>query len=129
MAVEKRLCRKHYERFCELKKRREQNPVHRLNEALPRKIKGPKSKKKLVKEREIINSRKKHKQEQGPSLTELNKKVREILKTPAWRTLETRIRRNGITFKSKAELDALSELYAIYSWVSYCKRGDNYSVW
>ncbi|HHQ4881451.1 TPA: hypothetical protein ACSP0O_005168, partial [Escherichia coli] len=73
--------------------------------------------------------RKKHKQEQGPSLTELNKKVREILKTPAWRTLETRIRRNGITFKSKAELDALSELYAIYSWVSYCKRGDNYSVW
>lgn len=27
MAVEKRLCRKHYERFCELKKRREQNPV------------------------------------------------------------------------------------------------------
>lgn len=26
-------------------KRREQNPVHRLNEALPRKIKGPKSKK------------------------------------------------------------------------------------
>ncbi|MGC6733101.1 hypothetical protein ACP0F4_25930, partial [Escherichia coli] len=76
-----------------LKKRREQNPVHRLNEALPRKIKGPKSKKKLVKEREIINSRKKHKQEQGPSLTELNKKVREILKTPAWRTLETRIRR------------------------------------
>ncbi len=74
MAVEKRLCRKHYERFCELKKRREQNPVHRLNEALPRKIKGPKSKKKLVKEREIINSRKKHKQEQGPSLAELNKK-------------------------------------------------------
>ncbi|UMR91147.1 hypothetical protein [Escherichia coli] len=129
MAVEKRLCRKHYERFCELKKRREQNPVHRLNEALPRKIKGPKSKKKLVKEREIINSRKKHKQEQGPSLAEVNKKVREILKTPAWRTLETRIRRNGITFKSKAELDALSELYAIYSWVSYCKRGDNYSVW
>lgn len=58
MAVEKRLCRKHYERFCELKKRREQNPVHGLNEALPRKIKGPKSKKKLVKEREIINSRK-----------------------------------------------------------------------
>ncbi|EQA1327036.1 TPA: hypothetical protein JW521_004851, partial [Escherichia coli] len=129
MAVEKRLCRKHYERFCELKKRREQNPVHRLNEALPRKIKGPKSKKKLVKEREIINSRKKHKQEQGPSLAELNKKVREILKTPAWRTLETRIRRNGITFKSKAELDVLSELYAIYSWVSYCKRSDNYSVW
>lgn len=55
---------------------------------MPRKIKGPKSKKKLVKEREIINSRKKHKQEQGPSLAELNKKVREILKTPAWRTLK-----------------------------------------
>ncbi|MCQ6645298.1 hypothetical protein NO373_02305 [Escherichia coli] len=45
--------------FVSSKKRREQNPVHRLNEALPRKIKGPKSKKKLVKEREIINSRKK----------------------------------------------------------------------
>ncbi|EON4225089.1 hypothetical protein ACNDF6_002982 [Escherichia coli] len=129
MAVEKRLCRKHYERFCELKKRREQNPAHRLNEVLPRRIQKPKSKKKLVKEREIINNRKKHKQEQGATLAELNNSVREILKTPAWRTLETRIRRNGIIFKSKAELDALSELYAIYSWVSYCKRSDNYSVW
>ena len=60
MAVEKRLCRKHYERFCELKKRREQNPVHRLNEALPRKVEGPKRKRKLVKEGRNINRSRDH---------------------------------------------------------------------
>lgn len=128
-ATTKRLCEKHYQRFCELTLRKENNVKYQINKMLPRRIKRPKKgrvyyshpsvKPKYISKKSDI--------EKAGFKKDAWVKIKAILKTPAWRNVETRIRRNREEYNLPLELDDVLELYRLYSWVDFCKKSNLYS--
>ncbi len=129
-AKRKRLCKKHYLRFCELRERKEKDLVYRINKYMPRKIK------RLKKGRIyycIINGRvgyvrKKSSIENAGLIRKAREKIILIRKTPAWRNTESYVRRIRTTPELPVSLNEVIELYSIYSWIDYCKNSKLYAT-
>ncbi|HBR5009476.1 hypothetical protein ACNF2L_20700 [Klebsiella pneumoniae] len=129
-AKRKRLCKKHYLRFCELSERKEKDLVYRINKYIPRKIK------RLKKGRIYycaFNSRrgyvrKKSSIENAGLIRQAREKLVLIRKTPAWRNTESYVRRIRIGPDLPVSLNEVTELYSIYSWINFCKNSKLYAI-
>ncbi|HIE4528175.1 TPA: hypothetical protein ACXNBS_001264 [Klebsiella pneumoniae] len=129
-AKRKRLCKKHYLRFCELSERKEKDLVYRINKYIPRKIK------RLKKGRIYycaFNSRrgyvrKKSSIENAGLIRQAREKLVLIRKTPAWRNTESYVRRIRIGPDLPVSLNEVTELYSIYSWINCCKNSKLYAI-
>ncbi|EOE1779969.1 hypothetical protein [Klebsiella pneumoniae] len=129
-AKRKRLCKKHYLRFCELSERKEKDLVYRINKYIPRKIK------RLKKGRIYycaFNSRrgyvrKKSSIENAGLIRQAREKFVLIRKTPAWRNTESYVRRIRIGPDLPVSLNEVTELYSIYSWINFCKNSKLYAI-
>lgn len=125
-AKSKRLCEKHYLRFCQLSERKKNDLVYRINKAIPRKTKRPKN-------RKFIYPKKAPRQyvSKAYEKSEICKlkypysfylKLKQIRKTRAWHNLDARVRRAAASGKQNVRLDDVRELYELYSWIDTCKK-------
>ncbi|MBZ6730991.1 MULTISPECIES: hypothetical protein [Klebsiella] len=129
-AKRKRLCKKHYLRFCELSERKEKDLVYRINKYIPRKIK------RLKKGRIYycaFNSRRGYVRkissiENAGLIRQAREKLVLIRKTPAWRNTESYVRRIRIGPDIPVSLNEVTELYSIYSWINFCKNSKLYAI-
>ena len=129
-AKRKRLCKKHYLRFCELSERKEKDLVYRINKYIPRKIK------RLKKGRIYycaFNSRRGYVRkissiENAGLIRQAREKLVLIRKTPAWRNTESYVRRIRIGPDLPVSLNEVTELYSIYSWINFCKNSKLYAI-
>ncbi|MBB3324602.1 hypothetical protein [Atlantibacter sp. RC6] len=129
-AKRKRLCKKHYLRFCELSERKEKDLVYRINKYIPRKIK------RLKKGRIYycaFNSRRGYVRkissiENAGLIRQAREKLVLIRKTPAWRNTESYVRRIRIGPDLPVSLNEVTELYSIYSWINFCKNSKLYAM-
>lgn len=129
-AKRKRLCKKHYLRFCELSERKEKDLVYRINKYIPRKIK------RLKKGRIYycaFNSRREYVRkissiENAGLIRQAREKLVLIRKTPAWRNTESYVRRIRIGPELPVSLHEVTELYSIYSWIDFCKNSKLYAI-
>ncbi|EJV1073366.1 hypothetical protein QP732_27505 [Klebsiella oxytoca] len=129
-AKRKRLCKKHYLRFCELSERKEKDLVYRINKYIPRKIK------RLKKGRIYycaFNSRRGYVRkissiENAGLIRQAREKLVLIRKTPAWRNTESYVRRIRIGSDLPVSLNEVTELYSIYSWINFCKNSKLYAI-
>ncbi|HBS5766148.1 TPA: hypothetical protein MAK67_002927 [Klebsiella pneumoniae] len=129
-AKRKRLCKKHYLRFCELSERKEKDLVYRINKYIPRKIKRLKkgriyycafnSRKGYVRKKSSI--------ENAGLIRQAREKLVLIRKTPAWRNTESYVRRIRIGPDLPVSLNEVTELYSIYSWINFCKNSKLYAI-
>ncbi|MBD0903931.1 hypothetical protein HA444_14985 [Klebsiella grimontii] len=128
-AKRKRLCKKHYLRFCELSERKEKDLVYRINKYIPRKIK------RLKKGRIYycaFNSRRGYVRkissiENAGLIRQAREKLVLIRKAPAWRNTESYVRRIRIGPDIPVSLNEVTELYSIYSWINFCKNSKLYA--
>lgn len=128
-AKAKRLCKKHYERFCELKERKENHLVYQNNKQIPRIIKRTRkgrtyytsisTRKAYVKKKSDV--------EHAGLIKKAREKIIKVMKSSAWRNTENRIRQIRTTEELSLSLSDVMELYRLYSWVNYCKHDVNYS--
>lgn len=129
-AKRKRLCKKHYLRFCELSECKEKDLVYRINKYIPRKIK------RLKKGRIYycaFNSRRGYVRkissiENAGLIRQAREKLVLIRKTPAWRNTESYVRRIRIGPDLPVSLNEVTELYSIYSWINFCKNSKLYAI-
>lgn len=129
-AKRKRLCKKHYLRFCELSERKEKDLVYRINKYIPRKIK------RLKKGRIYycaFNSRRGYVRkissiENAGLIRQAREKLVLIRKTPAWRNTESYVSRIRIGPDIPVSLNEVTELYSIYSWINFCKNSKLYAI-
>lgn len=129
-AKRKRLCKKHYLRFCELSERKEKDLVYRINKYIPRKIK------RLKKGRIYycaFNSRRGYVRkissiENAGLIRQAREKLVLIRKTPTWRNTESYVRRIRIGPDIPVSLNEVTELYSIYSWINFCKNSKLYAI-
>ncbi len=128
-AKRKRLCKKHYLRFCELSERKKKDLVYQINKYIPRKIK------RLKKGRIYycaFNSRRGYVRkissiENAGLIRQAREKLVLIRKTPAWRNTESYVRRIRIGSEFPVSLNEVTELYSIYSWIDFCKNSTLYA--
>ncbi|HBV9252961.1 TPA: hypothetical protein MD920_004765 [Klebsiella pneumoniae] len=128
-AKRKRLCKKHYLRFCELSERKKKDLVYQINKYIPRKIK------RLKKGRIYycaFNSRRGYVRkissiENAGLIRQAREKLVLIRKTPAWRNTESYVRRIRIGSELPVSLNEVTELYSIYSWIDFCKNSTLYA--
>ncbi|HDH0253870.1 TPA: hypothetical protein PIN45_003630 [Klebsiella pneumoniae] len=129
-AKRKRLCKKHYLRFCELSERKEKDLVYQINKCIPRKIK------RLKKGRVYycaFNSRRGYIKkissiENAGLIRQAREKLILIRKTAAWRNTESYVRRIRIGSELPVSLNEVTELYSIYSWIDFCKNSTLYAI-
>ncbi|HBR2314433.1 TPA: hypothetical protein ACHB00_005795 [Klebsiella pneumoniae] len=128
-AKRKRLCKKHYLRFCELSERKKKDLVYQINKYIPRKIKRLKkgriyycafnSRRGYVRKISLI--------EKAGLIRQAREKLVLIRKTPAWRNTESYVRRIRIGSELPVSLNEVTELYSIYSWIDFCKNSTLYA--
>lgn len=129
-AKRKRLCKKHYLRFCELSERKKKDLVYQINKYIPRKIK------RLKKGRIYycaFNSRRGYVRkissiENAGLIRQAREKLVLIRKTAAWRNTESYVRRIRIGSELPVSLNEVTELYSIYSWIDFCKNSTLYAI-
>ncbi|EDY2188929.1 hypothetical protein GTE46_005591 [Salmonella enterica subsp. enterica] len=129
-AKQKRLCEKHYQRFCELTLRKEKNLIYQINKKLPRCIKRPKKRRGCYSRPPVISKYipRKSAVENAGFKKEAWIKIKSILKTPAWRNVETNVRRNRNKEELLLTLEDITDIYWLYSWVDFCKKDKKYSI-
>ncbi|HHV3924592.1 TPA: hypothetical protein ACUI7D_001225 [Klebsiella pneumoniae] len=128
-AKRKRLCKKHYLRFCELSERKKKDLVYQINKYIPRKIKRLKkgriyycafnSRRGYVRKISLI--------EKAGLIRQAREKLVLIRKTPAWRNTESYVRHIRIGSELPVSLNEVTELYSIYSWIDFCKNSTLYA--